>query len=440
MFSFFGNDSKLRVDYEKKTEELRLEKLRVEQLEQTCEDLVYSLNIEKSVEQELKEQVAEQDIQLQKEIDKVVRLEIVLKEEMEKKEIVRDNVVIHLIEQKNKQESLLDQINELKKEVTERDIQLQKMIEKVVELEIVLKEQNNINQLQVKDQINIRNLKFNIIHGFLTNPNIHLTPWFDRFIEMLWSGSYTNNPINTLTSNNEDRTYGCILKNPSDESRTILYDRLEKRMIRPGKSIENYMTSTNDLLPRKLKKSDLNIFRYPGYESLSFKMNVYPFIDCIDWKKEVNHYLKNTGTSQQQQNGSDIWSELLYNPELLSSDEMVENLTLWIKKHNYSTYYLISSFADTFPFIRDPRFRSFITKIDIQKVKEGSRNDHRNFSRLYVIDILEKNPELIEWYGLCENPYAIPLIEKNQDKINWETLAKNPNGLHLFEPYLFILL
>jgi len=124
MFSFFGNDSKLRVDYEKKTEELRLEKLRVEQLEQTCEELVYSLNIEKSVEQELKEQLAERDIQLQKEIEKVVRLEIVLKEEMEKKEIVRDNVVIHLIEQKNKQESLLDQINKLKKQVTERDIQL----------------------------------------------------------------------------------------------------------------------------------------------------------------------------------------------------------------------------------------------------------------------------------------------------------------------------
>jgi len=46
--------------------------------------------------------------------------------------------------QKVDQESLLDQINKLKEQVTERDIQLQKMIEKVVELEleIALKEQN----------------------------------------------------------------------------------------------------------------------------------------------------------------------------------------------------------------------------------------------------------------------------------------------------------
>ena len=329
---------------------------------------------------------------------------------------------------------------ELRQKCLDQEIEIKHLKEKVVkqnsqvvELEIVLKEemeQNNINQLQVKHQVNIGNLKFNIICGFLMNPNIHLTHWFDRFIEMLLSGSYTF----------EDKTYGYILKNPSDESRTILYDRLEKKMIRPGKSIENYISSTDDLLPKKLIKSiDLDIFRYPGYETISFKMNIYPFFDATNWKNDVNHFMNNTGTSQQQQNGSDVWCKLLCNPELLSSYEMVENIKLWIKKYNYSVYHIISSYADVWPFIRDPRFKSFITEIDIQKLKED-RNGHRNFSMLDVIDILEKNPELIEWHGLSQNPYAIPLIEKNPDKINWETLAKNPNGLHLFEPYLFILL
>ena len=332
----------------------------------------------------------------------------------------------------------IEQINKLKdqEEIKHLKEKVVKQNSQVVELEIVLKEemeQNNINQLQVKHQVNIGNLKFNIICGFLMNPNIHLTHWFDRFIEMLLSGSYTF----------EDKTYGYILKNPSDESRTILYDRLEKKMIRPGKSIENYISSTDDLLPKKLIKSiDLDIFRYtgyPGYETISFKMNIYPFFDATNWKNDVNHFMNNTGTSQQQQNGSDVWCKLLCNPELLSSYEMVENIKLWIKKYNYSVYHIISSYADVWPFIRDPRFKSFITEIDIQKLKED-RNGHRNFSMLDVIDILEKNPELIEWHGLSQNPYAIPLIEKNPDKINWETLAKNPNGLHLFEPYLFILL
>ena len=299
------------------------------------------------------------------------------------------------------------------------------------QIQLQLKEQ--INTSQIRNYITIGNLKINIISGFLMNPNIHLTSWFDRFIELLWSGSYDN------SSDDPNKILSFIFDNPSDETKTILFDLLEKKMIRPGIEIENLMRTTISIPPKKLNKSEEKLFKYPGFVTHTFeKMRVYPFYDLPNWKNNVNHYLNNTGTSIQQNEGSQVWSLLYSNPDLLSSDEMVENVKLLMKKRNYSAYDLISN--PGMKFITHPRFRSFITKTDIQKLKDGPRTTHRFFSTLYVIDILEKNPELIEWNGLCENPYAIPIIEKNLDKINFESLAKNPNGLHLFEPYLFILL
>jgi hypothetical protein len=34
---------------------------------------------------------------------------------------------------------------------------------------------------------------------------------------------------------------------------------------------------------------------------------------------------------------------------------------------------------------------------------------------------------------LSENPNAIQLLEQNPDKINWEYLSNNPNAIHYLE-------
>jgi len=44
-----------------------------------------------------------------------------------------------------------------------------------------------------------------------------------------------------------------------------------------------------------------------------------------------------------------------------------------------------------------------------------------------AMQLLEKNPDKIDWYWLSGNPSegAIQLLEKNQDKIYWEALSQN---------------
>ena len=52
----------------------------------------------------------------------------------------------------------------------------------------------------------------------------------------------------------------------------------------------------------------------------------------------------------------------------------------------------------------------------------------------YMINVIEKYPELINWSGLCENPKAIHILERNMDKLCHNSLCKNPNAVHLFAP------
>jgi hypothetical protein len=40
---------------------------------------------------------------------------------------------------------------------------------------------------------------------------------------------------------------------------------------------------------------------------------------------------------------------------------------------------------------------------------------------------------MIDWDMLSKNPAAIDLLEQNPDKINYMCLSMNPNAVHLFE-------
>jgi hypothetical protein len=55
-----------------------------------------------------------------------------------------------------------------------------------------------------------------------------------------------------------------------------------------------------------------------------------------------------------------------------------------------------------------------------------------------AIDILQKNPYLINWNLLSSNESAIELLQQNMDKINWMYLSKNtnPNAIPLLEEYV----
>jgi len=53
-----------------------------------------------------------------------------------------------------------------------------------------------------------------------------------------------------------------------------------------------------------------------------------------------------------------------------------------------------------------------------------------------AIDLLEANPDKINWDHLSFNPNAIHLLEQNPDKIDWGSLVDNPNAIHLIEQNL----
>ena len=49
------------------------------------------------------------------------------------------------------------------------------------------------------------------------------------------------------------------------------------------------------------------------------------------------------------------------------------------------------------------------------------------------IPLLKSNPDKINWANLSANPNGIPLLQANQDKINWDNLSANPNGIPLLQ-------
>jgi len=50
-----------------------------------------------------------------------------------------------------------------------------------------------------------------------------------------------------------------------------------------------------------------------------------------------------------------------------------------------------------------------------------------------AINILKKNPELIDWGALSRNINAIELLKENQSKINWGQLSFNKNAIKILE-------
>ena len=49
------------------------------------------------------------------------------------------------------------------------------------------------------------------------------------------------------------------------------------------------------------------------------------------------------------------------------------------------------------------------------------------------IEFLEKNIDHLKWNALSTNPHAVSLLEKNLDKIEWNWLCSNENAVHLIE-------
>ena len=52
-----------------------------------------------------------------------------------------------------------------------------------------------------------------------------------------------------------------------------------------------------------------------------------------------------------------------------------------------------------------------------------------------AISYLEKNLDLVQYWGLCMNPLAIHIIEQNLDKCCWASLSFNRNAIHLLEKH-----
>ena len=43
-----------------------------------------------------------------------------------------------------------------------------------------------------------------------------------------------------------------------------------------------------------------------------------------------------------------------------------------------------------------------------------------------AIQLLEKNPDKIDWFWLSSNPAAIQLLKANPEKIDWAMFSSNP--------------
>ena len=55
-----------------------------------------------------------------------------------------------------------------------------------------------------------------------------------------------------------------------------------------------------------------------------------------------------------------------------------------------------------------------------------------------AIQLLEKNPERIDWYVLSSNPNAVHLLEKNREKIDWRYFSANPSIFKKIINYKFL--
>ncbi len=50
---------------------------------------------------------------------------------------------------------------------------------------------------------------------------------------------------------------------------------------------------------------------------------------------------------------------------------------------------------------------------------------------IYLMDLLKKNTDKINWYNLSANPTAIDIITENLDKVDWIMLSTNPNAISI---------
>ena len=75
-------------------------------------------------------------------------------------------------------------------------------------------------------------------------------------------------------------------------------------------------------------------------------------------------------------------------------------------------------------------FNPYLTLDDSWNYKYVSYNLSQNTS---VIDILEKNPNLINWQELSRNKKAIKILETRLDKLDWKKLSSNPCAIKLLE-------
>jgi hypothetical protein len=66
--------------------------------------------------------------------------------------------------------------------------------------------------------------------------------------------------------------------------------------------------------------------------------------------------------------------------------------------------------------------------VDMQYCYNLSSNEN-------AIEILENNPDCINWFSLSRNCNAIGLLRKNIDKINWSVLSTNRNAIELLKEY-----
>jgi len=70
------------------------------------------------------------------------------------------------------------------------------------------------------------------------------------------------------------------------------------------------------------------------------------------------------------------------------------------------------------------RFKSWI--------KQDKLYDYDLCKNPNYIQMMEKNPELINWSSIGMNEAAIHIIERHLDKITfWYTLSANPKAIHI---------
>jgi hypothetical protein len=280
-----------------------------------------------------------------------------------------------------------------------------------------------------------------------------------------WSFLSQNpNAINLLKENQDNINWYCLAKNPN--AIDLLKERIkyenelnitEYNKLKTNKQINWLLLSENpnaiDLLKERIKyENSLNdkdysyLRRYQqiNWDLLSKNPNAINLL-----KERIKYEKSNLEKNNSLKSHQKIdWSFLSQNPNAITILKKYPDDIIWndLSANPNAIDLIIKKVEDENKLSPEEYNKLPVNK----KINWTLLSENLN---LHAIDLLENNPDKIDWDLLSKNPNAINLLEKRikyenelnitkynklpfNKKINWENLSKNQNAINLLQNVL----